>query len=151
MIESALRRALRPRSASHKAGRAKVVFEVFVERFAEMRSVGAVSSRRECDESTNLVCGEIDRYFCHALFHLTSMLPPTGIRVNPLGLPDLTLSARSQFLAQRAKLVHTCGFGRSEQVAGWNVAVHCAVSPARGPIIRPRAIPSTTVAAESSR
>jgi hypothetical protein len=133
MIESALRRALRPRSASHKAGGAKVVFEVFVERFAEMRSIGAVRSRRERDESTNLVCGEIDRYFRHILLHLTSMLPPTGIRVNPLGLPDLTLrdaaspvvvaivippfSARSQFLVQRAKLVHTRGFGRSEQVA----------------------------------
>ena len=89
-----MRRALRPRSASYKAGRAKVVFEVFVERFAEMRSVGAVRSCRERDESTNLVCGEIDRYFCHVLLHLTIMLPPTGIRVNPLGLPglpDLTL------------------------------------------------------------
>jgi hypothetical protein len=96
MIESALGRALRPRSASHKAGRAKVVFEVFVERFAEMRSVGAVRSRRERDESTNLVGGEIDRYFGHVLLHLTSMLPPTGIRVNPLGLPDLTLRVADQ-------------------------------------------------------
>jgi hypothetical protein len=72
------------------------VFEVFVERFAEMRSVGAVRSRRERDESTNLVCGEIDRYFCHVLLHLTSMLPPTGIRVNPLAFP----TSRSE----------TCGF-----------------------------------------
>lgn len=104
MIESALRRALRPRSASYKAGRAKVVFEVFVERFAEMRSVGAVRSCRERDESTNLVCGEIDRYFCHVLLHLTIMLPPTGIRVNPLGLPDLTLRDAASPPASWAKV-----------------------------------------------
>ena len=122
MIESALRGALRPRSASHKAGRAKVVFEVFVERFAEMRSVGAVRSRRERAEPTNLICGEIDRYFCHVLLHLTSMLPPTGIRVNPLGLPDLTLRDAASPAASFVEIQEVGGVGLEGSIALFHIS-----------------------------
>jgi hypothetical protein len=61
--------SLYPRSASHKAGGAEVASEVFVQRFTNMRSVGAVGLQRQCGEPAELVCGEIERHLRHVFLH----------------------------------------------------------------------------------